>query len=560
MRFLPRGVAVSICVALLAFAAPSGAPAVKESLPHSCAQVPLAITHVTIVNPQGPPQKGMTVLVSGGVIEWIGSSADPKHPAHKDELQLDARGKFLIPGLWDMHTHLAGISADPAWSKRVLLPLLIANGITGIRDMGGDLHALQEWRREIASSTLLGPQIVAAGPMLLPAPRPGKAKSTDPSILEVGSPADARAAVDALQKQGADFIKVIQLSREAYFAVAEESKKDGITFVGHIPTAVTASEASAAGQKSIEHIIYSSLALDCSSQEADLRRRLVEAAAKKDDSDAAVYNDADKTFSQQKAAALWATFNHNGTWVTPTLYSISVLAHSPQRSPDDPLLAYVPLALQKEWRPTRPPSQKVLSEAVWWERQYENDRKLTGEMHRAGVRLLAGSDSLDRYVFPGSSLQYELRELVAAGLTPQEALQTATENPAEFLGRKDVGTIAAGLRADMVLLDADPSRNIENTQKISGLILAGQYLSRKDLDALLEIARAAAAGVAREEREEVIRQISEAPDADGDTGDFGKLVWLSHASLSRLIVSRSRTAKSTTVCSRWVSAAGSRTP
>ena len=162
----------------------------------------------------------------------------------------------------------------------------------------------------------------------------------DPSILEVGSSAEARAAVNALQKQGADFIKVIQLSREAYFAVAEESKKDGITFVGHIPTAVTASEASRAGQKSIEHIIYSSLALDCSSQDADLRRRLLEAAAKKDDSDAAVYDDADKTFSPQKAAALWTTFIRNGTWVTPTLYSISMLAHSPQQSPDDPLLAY----------------------------------------------------------------------------------------------------------------------------------------------------------------------------------------------------------------------------
>jgi imidazolonepropionase-like amidohydrolase len=114
-------------------------------------------------------------------------------------------------------------------------------------------------------------------------------------------------------------------------------------------------------------------------------------------------------------------------------------------------------------------------------------------MHRAGVHLLAGSDSLDRYVFPGSSLHYELTELVAAGLTPQEALQTATENPAEFFGRRDIGTIAAGQRADMVLLDGDPTRKIENTQKISGVVLAGQFLPRQDLDALLEKARAAAA-------------------------------------------------------------------
>lgn len=495
MQFLSRRFAFRICAMLLAFA-PAHAPgpaAARQFSPSSAAKIPLAITHVTIVNPQGPPQQNMTVVVSGGMIEWIGSSADAKRPAHKDELLLDGRGKFLIPGLWDMHTHVAGISADPAWSKNVLLPLLVANGITGIRDMGGDLRALQEWRSEIAAGALLGPQIVAAGPMLVPSPAPGTAKANDPSILEVGSPAEARAAVDALQKQGADFIKVIQLSRESYFAVAEESKKDGITFAGHIPMNVTASEASAAGQKSIEHIIYSSLALDCSSQEADLRRRLQEAAEKKDGSDDAVYDDADKTFSPEKAAALWTTFINNDTWVTPTLYPVSTLARAPQESPDDPLLAYVPLALQKQWRPVGPPSRRALADAAWWERRYENDRKLTGEMHRAGVRLLAGSDSLDRYVFPGRSLHYELRELVAAGLTPQEALQTAIENPAEFLGRKDIGSIAPGRRADMVMLDANPSQNIENTQKISGVVLAGQFLSRKNLDALLENARATAA-------------------------------------------------------------------
>jgi Amidohydrolase family len=497
VRFLPRGFAVAICVTLLAFASasrPDPRPAEsRHSSPSFAAKIPLAITHVTIVNPQGTPQKDMTVVVSTGVIEWIGGSSDNHRPVHTDELQLDARGEFLIPGLWDMHTHVAGISADPEWSKSVLLPLLVANGITGIRDMGGDLRALQRWRREIASGALLGPQIVAAGPMLVPAPPPGKAKSTDPSMVQIGSAADARLAVDLLQQQGADFIKVIQLSREAYFAVAAESKKDGITFVGHIPRDVTASEASASGQKSIEHIIYSSLALDCSSQEADLRRRMQDAAAKRDGSDAAVYDDADKTFSPQKAATLWATFVRNGTWVTPTLYPISTLAHAPQQSPDDPLLAYVPLALQKEWRPMGPASQKELADAAWWERQYENDRKLTGEMHRAGVPLLAGSDSLDRYVFPGSSLHYELAELVAAGLTPQEALQTATQNPAEFFGREDIGTIAAGHSADMILLDADPLQKIENTQKISGVVLAGRLLQRKDLDALLTQARAAAA-------------------------------------------------------------------
>src|SRR6202050_2021617 len=184
---------------LLAFApGPGQQPARPKPGRNSATKNPLAITHVTIVNPHGPPQNDMTVAVSGGVIEWIGNADDGERPAHKDELQFDARGKFLIPGLWDMHTHVAGISADPAWSKNVLLPLLVANGITAIRDMGGDLRALQEWRREIAAGELLGPQIVAAGPMLVPAPSPGKAKSTDPSIMQIGTAEAARAAVDQI--------------------------------------------------------------------------------------------------------------------------------------------------------------------------------------------------------------------------------------------------------------------------------------------------------------------------------------------------------------------------
>jgi hypothetical protein len=219
---------------------------------------------------------------------------------------------------------------------------------------------------------------------------------------------------------------------EAFFAVADEAKKDGISFAGHVPTAVTASEASAAGQKSIEHIIYSSLALDCSSEDAELHHRLLEAAAKRDRSDAAVYDDADKTFSPEKAAALWTTFNRNGTWVTPTLYSISIVARSAQQSPElslnDPLLAYVPLALQKEWRPTGPPSQKELADAAWWQRQYENERKLTGKMHRAGVRLLAGREALHRTDFPRRTLSYELHGW-SPPLTPQEALQPPRKIP-----------------------------------------------------------------------------------------------------------------------------------
>jgi imidazolonepropionase-like amidohydrolase len=467
------------------------------------AQPPLIIENVTIIDTAGGPlQTNMTVVVSAGRIDTIGKSAGFQDKPRKGELVVDGRGKYLIPGLWDMHTHIAGINAQPKWSKNVLIPLLIANGITGIRDMGGDLDALESWRREIENGQMTGPTIVAAGPMLLPARRAASPPAPpDPAVLNVGSPDEARSIVDSLQKRGADFIKVIQLPREEYFAVAAEAKHDGIPFVGHIPTRVTAIEASNAGQKSVEHIIYSSLAFDCSSKEEELRKKGLDASARGDEQGVADATDeANHTFSSENAAALWSTFRRNGTWVTPTLFSIRVNAHRLEDSKDDPQLAYLPVSLRKEWEPPKSPTKDDRDTAEWWERQFENDRKLTGEMHRAGVRLLAGSDSLDRYAFVGTSLHAELKQLVDAGLTPLEALQTATRNPADFLGRNDTGIIAAGKRADLVLLDANPLDDIANTQKISSVVLKGRYLSRADLDSMLSSARAAAADVPADQK------------------------------------------------------------
>ena len=453
----------------------------------------LAIDHVTVIDVVGGPELAdQTVIVKGDSIAVVAKSGSIETP--KDAQRIDARGKFLIPGLWDMHTHVAGINANPAWAKQTLLPLLVANGITGIRDMGGDLDALESWRREIENGTLVGPEIVAAGPMLLPTRRPGaQAEPVDPSILRVGTAEEARTAVDNLQKRGADFIKIIEVSRENYFAIADESKKDSIPFAGHIPPEITASEASNAGQKSIEHIIYSSLAFDCSARADELRKKEREASSKRDEQAIAdITDEANRTFSAEKAAALWQTFKKNSTWVTPTLFSIWVNAHQLDNSPDDPQLAYLPASLRKGWVPSKNPTKDDRDTADWWQRQFENDRKLTGDMHRAGVRLLGGSDSLDRYNFAGTSIHQELRMLVSAGLTPLEALQTATRNPAEFLARVQSGRISNGYHADLVLLDGDPTKDIANTSKIAAVVLRGRFFAREELDEMLRKARAAA--------------------------------------------------------------------
>ncbi len=206
----------------------------------------VALTHVTIIDvTDGTTQSDMTVITEKGHIAALGASTQLRIPSGAQIVS--GRGKFLIPGLWDMHVHTVFGDWLPR-NERVTLPLFVANGVTGVRDMGGDLPVLKAWRDAIAAGRLLGPRMVIAGPMLDgPIPR-------FPSSAPVSGPEDARRIVDDLKDQGVDFIKIQSLvPREGYFAAADEAKKRGISFVGHVPDTVRASEASNAGQRSIEH-------------------------------------------------------------------------------------------------------------------------------------------------------------------------------------------------------------------------------------------------------------------------------------------------------------------
>jgi imidazolonepropionase-like amidohydrolase len=453
----------------------------------------LAITHVTLIDGTGrAPQADQTVLIAAGRINAVGATATIKIP--KTARIIDASGKFLLPGFWDMHVHLAGINADPPWSKQVLLPLLLANGITGVRDMGGDLDALLSWQRDIESGALLGPHIVASGPFLT-----GSGKKT-PEQLPVHNAEEARATVDDLKKRGANFIKIISMpSRDTFFAVADESKKQNIPFVGHLPFEIGVIEASDAGMHSIEHLLYSAFALSFSSKETELRPRLV-LAEKSGDAAAweQIAHEADATYSPEKAAALIQTLKKNGTWVTPTLASLDITSHPENWKTNDPLLDFVPASMAKQWRDSFNDGE-MKQRAAWLGRQASNDWKLTGELHRAGVPLLVGSDSLDPFVFPGDSFHHELAELVRTGFTPMDALQAATHGAALFLGReKEFGTVEVGRAADLVLVSANPVENIANTRKVWAVIRNGGYYDRAALDTLLAHAREAAAAVSED--------------------------------------------------------------
>lgn len=453
----------------------------------------IALVGGTTINPgDGRVIRDAVVLLDRAKIDSLGAGAEIKIPP--DARRIDCTGKFLIPGLWDMHVHVAGGTADPKWARASLLPLLLANGVTGIRDMGGDLDALQSWRKERNAGALVSPRIIAAGPFLADA-RPGT-----PDTISVKTPEDAHHAVQQVRQRGADFVKILSTpSRESYFAIGEEAKAQGLAFVGHVPDSISAIEASNAGQKSIEHIFYSNLAFDCSANESSLRRQRAQAAEKHDQAVAAkIRSAAEASFDPQKANALWQTFIRNKTWIVPTLVAIQTIAHQRELAaqPNDSRLAFVPPALRAKWTPAA--IDRDLSPEVenWYREQADYDREIARAMHAAGVLMMAGSDSLDPFNFPGASLHQELKLFVEAGFSPMAALQSATVNPARFLdrdGSDGFGALAPGRLADIVILDANPLDDIANTEKIRAVIIDGRLFDRPALDRLLEQARAAVA-------------------------------------------------------------------
>jgi hypothetical protein len=453
---------------------------------------PIVFRHVTVIDATGAaPRKNVDVVISAGVIQSIGA----KGRLPRNVRVIEAKGKFLIPGLWDMHMHLA--------LPQIFFPLLLANGIIGVREMftGIPMNTIRTWRalpdapRIVASGFIDGPPMLSNGP-----PPPG--------AFAVAAPDQGRFAVRALAQSGVDFIKIYSsVPRDAYFAIAQEARAIGITFAGHVPEEVSPLEASEAGQRSQEHL--NNILLACSTREKELRAERVSTMLSQQISGEErlrllafpLTEGLFDTYSEEKAAALFQTFVRNGTWQTPTLSLLSGFAHMPDDDfVHDPRRKYLLPAWNEAWDPKKTFFLKDLSADQYAALNTRirallaRHEKLVGDMHRAGVEFLAGTDTNGwNPVFPGFGLHDELELLVDSGLTPMEALQTATRNPAMYFGSlAQTGTVQAGKIADLVLLDVDPLLDIRNTRKIDAVIMRGRYYSRQDLDALL----AGAAGYA----------------------------------------------------------------
>ena len=445
----------------------------------------IAITNVNVVDVGGGiTVPNQTVLIADGKILLVGNPMNTSVP--KYALRISGRGKYLMSGLWDMHVHVAGVSAKPEWGRN-LLPVYLAWGITGVRDMGGDLAALKLWRRTAA--TIPGPEMIIAGPFL-DASAEGYGSANE--VIAVKTPEEARAAVRQLKAEGVNFIKIgSRLSRELFFAIADETGKLKMAFLGHVPDGISVEEASFSGMSSMEHLF--GMMLQCSSKSDELRQRL--AAAKDRAERAKIAEEVEATFSEEVANALFARFATRSTFQVPTLVWTRNTSTLDKADPNDPGLRYVPEELRKEWTPANANKFVSANGRAYYARKLKNDLRIVGLMSKAGVPLLAGSDSLDPFVFPGESLHAELELLVSAGLSPAKALQTATINPARFMGtERTAGEVKGGKVADLVLLEDDPLKDIRNTRKIAAVFAKGRYYSRADLDKILSDAAAAFAG------------------------------------------------------------------
>ena len=461
---------------------------------------PLAITNVTIIDGTGAPGRPGTVVVRDETIAEVLAAGAPPAGARV----VDGTGRFLIPGLWDMHVHLA-TRPDASLAEEMILPLLLAHGIVGVRDMGGPPERLRDLRTKITAGEVTGPRILTPGPFV------DGAGDADPMFRRVTDAASPYGVVQGLATAGVDFVKAqAGLRPDVHAALVKAAGDARLHVAGHIPIAMTAEEVIASGQRTVEHISPALvgdglLLLACSSQAPALLAELRAIERDRGGADASLIAQREAvlrrqmvdTYDPARAQALGRSMRDRDIWIVPTLIWSGSLR--PQTRTDDGRelpMEYVPASLRtrltegrrrfmaRQTEETLAAARAVAIASV----------RAVGDLHRAGARVLAGTDSFDAFVLPGVSLHQELRLLVDGGLTPIEALQAATRRAADArgVGARE-GTIAAGKVADLLLLDADPSLDIGNTTRIRAVVRGGRLHDRQALDALLREVRAFAA-------------------------------------------------------------------
>jgi len=450
---------------LMALAALSACAGPQGIASPAAVQTPqLAIVGVAVI----PMTEGTTilndrtVLIRDGRIEAIGARSKVRVPA--GARIIDGKGKYLMPGLADMHVHLEYIE-DPE-----VLKLFVSRGVTTVRNMDGQPFILG-WRGDVAAGRTIGPRIVTAGPIIDGSP-PAR-----PDNLAVADAAAARAAVAAQAAAGYDFIKLYSnLSLDAYSAAVAEARARGLRVAGHIPTAVGLEKA-LESRWSVEHLgdFASLMASQGGPPTPSWARRGLSAP-----------------LDQARLAALAAQLAKAKVWVVPTVIQqdrwLAPKAEV-ERWLAEPAIRNIPAAIIAQWRTPMERISSRMDEGDWaMVAQGRRNRLATiAAFHRAGVPLAVGSDTPNPFVAMGASVHQELANFVEAGLSPHEALRAATVAPARMLGlEREQGTVEAGKRADLLLLGSNPLEDVGRAAKPAGMVLAGRWFTAEELEALPE--------------------------------------------------------------------------
>ena len=399
---------------------------------------------------------------------------------------INASGKYLIPGLWDMHTHV--------WYADYFFPLFFANGITGFRDMFGTVDTLKAWKKAAAENSRMVPDLFFAGP-IVDGPKP-----IWPGSIAVSYPSQARSVVDSIKfKLKTDFVKVYNLiPRDAYFAIADQCRKDKIDFEGHVPSAITAFEAVKAGQKSQEHLygILESVSDSSDYYYEVVRQYTLPFLAKFSTNDSLLKDRIERrkmllrTFNQQKLETLAKKMAASNTWICATFVVNYNIAHLDDSSlAQDDRMKYVGSFMRNFWNPKNDMRFRSQPKDYFTVSRKEFERKLqiVSTLHKHKVKFISGTDTPNPYCFPGFSLHDELSWLVKCGFSPLEALQTVTINPAIYFGiQKNFGTAEKGKVASLVILNKNPLNDIGNAQDINAVVLRGKMIDRTQLNSMLD--------------------------------------------------------------------------
>lgn len=397
---------------------------------------------------------------------------------------LNANGKFLLPGFWDNHIHLRGGDSLLKNNKN-FLKLFIANGITTVRDAGGDLaSSVLNWKNEIEEGKLIGPTIFTAGPKI------DGPNATWAGSLVVDKDEDIERALDSLEKLQVDFVKLYdsRISREHYLKTLEETQRRNLITSGHMPFTVTLDETVDAGMDAIEHLYF--ILKGCASNEQEITQKLKESKLGFWQALPALL----EHYSDSTASRTFAKLKEKNVYVVPTLHIGKTLSYMDEVDhSNDTYLDYMGSGIIQTY-------QGRINRAMKAKEQAKQDRKdldvffgkLSKALSDAGVSLLAGSDSgaYNSYTYPGISLHKELELLVENGIPVLDALRTSAYNGAKFLHQEqDYGNLQPGKIADLVLLEDNPLKDITHTQKIFAVYKGGVLFTKSELELLLDKSR-----------------------------------------------------------------------